>query len=128
MKINWFPGHMKKTVRQNGFFYYPGLRPCLIFSSPHRFIVHIRRSPSRTVSRFVPMFIRMKPSPSGPKSVPLFRPTFASYISLWTNSFCGRFQARKSIHSRKEASGRMKVISGHCSFKNCSAASIFPSR
>lgn len=41
-----------------------------------------RSSPSFTVSSGQPMFMRKKPSPSGPKSVPLFKPSFASWSSF----------------------------------------------
>lgn len=41
-----------------------------------------RSSPSFTVSSGQPMFIRKKPSPSGPKSMPLFKPIFASWSSF----------------------------------------------
>lgn len=41
-----------------------------------------RSKPSFTVASGHPIFMRKNPSPSGPKSVPLFKPSLASWSSF----------------------------------------------
>ena len=77
-----------------------------------------RSSPSFTVSSGQPMFIRKKPSPSGPKSMPLFKPIFASWSSFFWICSWDNPVARKSSQSKKEPSGSIIFIAGNSFRRN----------